>query len=383
MRFLALFFALFAVAGPVAAQGPGLRIGAVLPLSGSDAGVGQQIRDGLSLGLRAIGSETAVELLVEDDRSEPAAAAAAVKKLLEKEPPPFLIGPVATSHLMAAIKPAADAGAILFSAGTGPAALAGRQCSANTFTTLWQNDQPVEAIARSIEEAGGRRIAVVFADDTVGREVAELIKKHVRGDVLTEVRLPVDSSDMASVMPRILAGEPQAVVIALKGQTLTSLVGLIAAESVLARTAVYALQTPEAPVAGSSAPTRDVLTTTVWAPGLDNPENVAFLKAFEEAYGYVPGPHAVAGFDAGQLIVAAYQRLRGVLTDKAAVRAALRQVQIKSPRGRFSFANNNMPVQDFYLIRNSVSADGKPRADIVRQVFSQYGDAYASECTLR
>jgi branched-chain amino acid transport system substrate-binding protein len=120
-----------------------------------------------------------------------------------------------------------------------------------------------------------------------------------------------------------------------------------------------------------------------WAPNLDNPQNKAFVAAYEKEYGAVPGSYAFQAYDAAQLIDSAVTAVKGNLTDKDAVRAALKKADFKSLRGNFKFGNNHYPIQDFYLVKAAKRPDGKFETEIAQKVFTDYQDAYAKDCPMK
>jgi branched-chain amino acid transport system substrate-binding protein len=83
------------------------------------------------------------------------------------------------------------------------------------------------------------------------------------------------------------------------------------------------------------------------------------------------------------LIDSALKEVKGDLSDKAKLRAALRKADFKSVRGNFKFNNNHYPIQDFYLVKVAKRPDGKFQTEIVKKVFENYGDPYASECPMK
>jgi branched-chain amino acid transport system substrate-binding protein len=117
-----------------------------------------------------------------------------------------------------------------------------------------------------------------------------------------------------------------------------------------------------------------------WAPDMDNPQNKAFVKAYEAAYWLVPGSYAMQAYDAAALIDSAVKGVKGDLSNKDALRAALKKAEFTSLRGAFKFNVNGYPVQDFYLVKAAKRPDGKFETQIVQKVFENYGDPYARDC---
>ena len=117
-----------------------------------------------------------------------------------------------------------------------------------------------------------------------------------------------------------------------------------------------------------------------WAPNLDNPQNKKFVSAYEAAYNSVPGTYAMQSYDAAMLIDSAVKAVKGDLSNKEAVAAALKKADFTSLRGGFKFNTNGYPIQDFYLTKVAKRPDGKFQTEIVQKVFENYGDRYAKDC---
>ena len=126
-----------------------------------------------------------------------------------------------------------------------------------------------------------------------------------------------------------------------------------------------------------------LFSSSQWTPDLDNADNKAFVSAYEAKYGYVPSLYSSQGYDAAQLINSAVKAVKGDLSDKKAVTAALKKADFASVRGDFKYNNNHFPIQDFYLVQAVKRADGKYATSVVEKVFDDYGDVYASECAMK
>jgi len=73
--------------------------------------------------------------------------------------------------------------------------------------------------------------------------------------------------------------------------------------------------------------------------------------------------------------------VKGDLSNKEALTAALKKADFTSLRGGFKFNTNGYPIQNFYLTKVAKRADGKFQTEIVEKVFENYADRYAKDCT--
>src|SRR6516165_2389739 len=102
--------------GEVRAQD--LKIGIIAVLSGPQAVLGGQLRDGFSLGLKHVGGKLgglATTVTVQDDELKPDVAVGKAKQLIERDRVDFVVGPVFSNILLAIEKPITQAKVFLIS----------------------------------------------------------------------------------------------------------------------------------------------------------------------------------------------------------------------------------------------------------------------------
>src|SRR5690606_12025698 len=100
--------------------------------------------------------------------------------------------------------------------------------------------------------------------------------------------------------------------------------------------------------------------STQWTAQQDNESSRAFVEAFEQAYGRRPSAYAATSYDTARLIASALKAVNGDIKGKPdAFREALRKADFESVRGKFKFAPNQYPIQDWYLVKVEPDAAGK------------------------
>jgi len=82
------------------------------------------------------------------------------------------------------------------------------------------------------------------------------------------------------------------------------------------------------------------------------------------------------------LIKSAVEATGGNLKDKDALRAALKAADFDSVRGRYTYGNNHMPIQNFYLREVVEDSAGRWTTKIVSTVLKNHQDPYASQCKM-
>src|SRR6266481_3290545 len=124
--------ALLAAAPRIAvAETAKLRLGLMLPYTGTYAQLGDAITDGLKLAVAEAGGKLGgreVEFAIVDDESEPSKAPENANKLVNREKVDFLIGTVHSGVEMAMVKVARDTGTMLIIPNAGVGAATGALC---------------------------------------------------------------------------------------------------------------------------------------------------------------------------------------------------------------------------------------------------------------
>jgi len=364
-----------------------LKIGLISTLSGPPAVIGQQLRNGFLLGIKAhdgkLGGREA-EVLVADDELKPDVAVSKVKAFVERDKVDFVVGPVFSNMLQAILKPATDSGTFLISPNAGTSNFAGKECNANFFVTSYQNDQNHEVLGKYAQDAGIKKAFIMAPNYQAGKDALTGFKRYFKGEILDEVYVPLNQLDYSAELSRIGAAKPDAIFVFLPGGMGVNFVKQFR-QAGLADKIVFlsAFTVDEATLPAQQDAALGFFGGANWAPNLDNPQNKAFVAAYEKEYGAVPGSYAFQAYDAAQLIDSAVAAVKGNLADKDAVRAALNKADFKSLRGNFKFGHNHYPIQDFYLVKVAKRPDGKFQTEIAQKVFSNYEDAYAKDCPMK
>ena len=124
------------------------------------------------------------------------------------------------------------------------------------------------------------------------------------------------------------------------------------------------------------------LMTQFWSPDLDNEQNNAFVAAFREKYGTYPSFYAAQSYDTIFLIKSAIEAVDGDMDDIDGMRTAMESANYPSVRGSYTYGNNHMPIQNFYLREAVEGDDGKWTTEITGTVYENHQDPYAADCPL-
>src|SRR5215510_5699881 len=363
-----------------------LKIGIMAVLSGPQAVLGGQLRDGFMLGVKHAGGKLGgltTALTVQDDELKPDVAVGKAKQLIERDKVDFVVGPIFSNILMAIVKPITEANVFLISPNAGTSTLAGKGCSPFFFVTSYQNDQPPEVLGKYAQDKGFKKAFLLAPNYQAGKDMIGGFKKHFKGEIADEVYTPLGQLDFSAELAKIAAAKPDAFFVFMPGGMGVNLVKQYRQAGLDAIPFLSVFTVDESTLPAQQDAAVGFFSGMTWAPNTDTPENKRFVSDFEKEYGYVPGSYAMQAYDAAQLIGSAVKAVGGQLGDKDALRAALKKADFKSVRGPFKFANNGFPVQDFYLVRVAKRADGKFQTEIVEKVFADAVDSYAGDCPLK
>jgi branched-chain amino acid transport system substrate-binding protein len=379
--------AIFGLWASAAAAQDSLKVGVIATLSGPPAVLGQQLRNGFSLAVKELGGKLGgreTEVVVADDELKPDVAVTKVKALLDRDKVDFVVGPIFSNILGAIEKPVTEANVILISPNAGTSTFAGKECNPNFFVTSYQNDQVHEVLGQYAQDSGVKKVMIIVPNYQAGKDAAAGFKHKFAGEILDEIYVPLGQLDYSAELSRIAAANPDAIFAFLPGGMGVNFVKQFRQAGLADKiTFLSAFTVDESTLPAQQDAALGMYAGANWAPNLDNPQNKAFVDAYLKEYNAVPATYAFQAYDAALLIDSAVKALKGNVADKDALRAALHKADFKSLRGKFKFNTNNYPIQDFYLVKVAKRPDGKYETEIVKNVFSNYGDSYAKDCPMK
>ncbi len=384
-RRLALAAGAATLAAPAIAQAAPIKVGLVAVLTGPQAALGTQLRDGWMLGMRQLNNQLggrAVETIVIDDELRPDVAVTKVRAALERDRVDFVVGVVFSNILAAIMRPVTEANTFLISTNAGPSTFAGRGCNPFFFTTSYNNDQVHSVMGQAAQDDGRRRVFLLTPNYQAGRDAMAGFKSRFRGEVVDEVYVPLTQLDFSAELARIAALRPDAVFTFMPGGLGVNLVRQYRQAGLANIPFLSTFTVDEATLPAQGEAALGFFSGTTWAPNMDNPTNRAFVREFEAAFNYVPASYAAQSFDAANLLNGAVRRVGGNLADKNALRAAIAAADFQSTRGAFRFGANQYPVQDFWLAQVARRPDGRFQTETVRRVLEANVDPWAAECRM-
>lgn len=366
------------------AQEP-LKIGVVSVLTGPQAALGQQLRDGFQLAVDQNGGKLGgrpVQITVIDDELKPDVAVGKVRGFVEGGKVDFVVGPIFSNILGAIAKPVLDSGAFLISPNAGPSTLAGKACHQNFFVTSYQNDQVHEVLGKYAQDQGFKKAYIIAPNYQAGKDSLAGFKRYFKGEIIDEVYVPLTQLDFSAELAKVAAAKPDVVFAFMPGGLGVNLVKQWSQAGLQGKVPfLSAFTVDESTLPAQQDAAVGLFGGMTWAPNMDNPQNKKFVADYEAAYKIVPGSYAMQAYDAALLIDSAVKAAG--TADKDKLRAALKKADFTSLRGKFKFNSNGYPIQDFYLVKVAKRPDGKFQTEIAEKVFTDYADPHAKDCALK
>ena len=386
---LAASAALLLAAGPAMAQKKSVKIGFVSTFSGPVAVIGNNMRDSFELALDHMGRKMGglpVEVIYEDDGFKPAIGLQKTQKLIQSDHVDFLVGYIWSNVLLASVKPAFDSHTFLISSNAGPHQLAGEGCSPYFFSTSWQNDQTPQAMGHYMNQNGVNSVFLIGPNYAAGKDmlagVAATFKGKIVGEVLTKWPTQLDFS---AELAKAKAANPEAVFVFYPGKAGVQFLTQYAQAGLKGKIPLYTAFT----IDELSLPLQKDLALGVpgaqeWVNDLPNAANKKFVADFIKKYrGKKPSFYGAQSYDAANLIASAVAAVHGKLSDKDAVRAALKKANFKSVRGNFRYGNNHFPIQNFYLQDVVKNAKGEFVLKTVATIVQDNQDSFHGKCPMK
>jgi len=357
LRTLAAALALAFVASPALAQDK-IKVGLMLPYTGTYAALGNAITNGFKLAVSEQGGKLGgkeIEYVTVDDESDPAKAPENANKLIKRDKVDVIVGTVHSGVAMALAKAAKDNNALLIIPNAGADEITGPMCAPNIFRTSFSNSSPGYAMGKVAAERGHKTAVTLTWKYAAGDQSVNGFKEAFEkagGKVTKQLSLPFPNVEFQPFLTEIAALKPDAVYVFFAGGGAVKLVKDYDAAGLKKSIPLYGpgfLTDGTLEAQGASA--EGLLTTLHYADQLDNPKNNAFRAAYRKAYNVEPDVYAMQGYDSGQLLAAGTKAVGGDMAKRDALIKAMQTAKIDSPRGPFSLSRANNPVQDYYLRR--------------------------------
>ncbi len=356
---------------PAPASAQTIKIGLILPYSGTFAQAGDEIDKGLHLYIKEHEKElppgVKLDLVVRDSTGpNPEVAKRLAQELITRDHVQLLTGLVASPNAAAIAPLTAEAKlplVIMNAAGVEIPRLS--PYIVRVSFTLWQMSMPMGQWAAK----NGYKTAYIAVSDFIpGHDAEAAFTKGFTdggGEIIGDTRIPLSQLDFAPVLQRIKDSKPQAVFIFVPAQKYATAMMKAWADIGLKEAGIQLVTTQDVMVDEELPNMGDiplgVVSTGSYSVAATRPQNKAFLAAWNSAYGdkVIPDFLAVGGWDGMAAIFDMLKATKGKFTADDAMAFFRNWKNPDSPRGPIMIDPETRDIVQNVYLRRVEQQDGK------------------------
>lgn len=338
-----------------------IKIGVVTPLSGTYAGIGQQVKWGLELAAKEINAAGGilgrkVELIYEDEEANPSVATQKAEKLFQVAKVDFLTGTVNSGSTLAVGQVAERNNRLIATTVSFSDAITGDKCSPNVFRVNARAGMQSAALAEWLsKEKPNAQVFYLGPDYEMGRSTVAAFKSAAEqkgAKSVGEIFAPLDSKDYSPFFGQIRAARPSVLYTSVAGNDTVRLFTQMNEFGVSrGLTVVGASGTVTSQNIGAMGQSAEGFVTGVgYTPLIDSPENKKFVADFQVMNKALPDLYGADSYGVLYFYRAAVEKAKSTDADK--VRAAMRGLEWMTPQGKKKMrAGDHQAIQDMYAVR--------------------------------
>ncbi len=343
------------------AEKPTIKIGMVMPLTGTAALYGEQAKRGAALAVKQINAKggilggSQIEVIYEDDQGKPELAVNATKKLLEKDQVVAISGQPLSSPALAMLPIVNAAGKVfMVTAASHPNVVASGAKTVFQLNTTNVVDHEFydKYIAETLKL---KNVAMIVEKTDFGEiEITEMKKNWATAGpkILTIERFETSQVDFAPQLTSIRSKNPEAVYVACAAPQTTAAIfsqmDQMGLKNVIKLLSPRNLNRDFIKLAGAAA--EGIISINFYDASIENATNKQFVADFQAEYKKVPENVENLGYESIVLLATAIDKA-GTATDSAKIAEYLHANSFDTPRGTLKFKDTgaaisqHMPLQ--------------------------------------
>jgi branched-chain amino acid transport system substrate-binding protein len=347
------------------AQTPKIRVGLMLPYTGTYAQLGTAITNGFKLAVAERGGKLGgreLEYFTVDDEAEPAKAPENTNKLVQRDKVNILVGTVHSGVQMGMVKIAKETGTLLIIPNAGLDAATGALCAPNIFRSSFSNWQPSYPMGKVLADRAIKNVVTLAWKYGAGEEaIAGFTEGFIKagGKAVRGLWIPFPNVEFQALLTEIAAIKPDAVFVFFAGGGAAKFIKDYAAAGLKVKIPLFGSGFLTDGILDAAGDAAEGLETTLhYGDGLGTKRDREFRSAYTKAHKSDPDVYAVQGYDAALLLAVGLDAVNGDTSKKKEIIAAMEKATIDSPRGAWTLSKAHNPIQDIYL-RKVVGRENK------------------------
>ena len=344
-----------------------VKVGVVIPMTGTSAAVGREIEAAARLYMAQHGDTVAgkkIQLIIRDDASVPDNAKRLAQELIVNDHVSFLgAGLTPSAMSMAPLATQGKVATVVMVSGTSVVTERSPYYVRTSFTLGQQSG----IIADWAIKTGSKKAVSILSDWAPGAEAGKVFAQHfvkAGGAVLDTLKVPLANPDFAPFLQRAADLHPDTLFVFVPaGQA-----GPFArqfAERGLDKSGIKLVGpgdiVDDDDLPGTGDTLIGVVTAGIYSAAHPSALNRQYVDAYRKMTGHRANFISVGGYDGMHLIYAALQKTGGK-TDADAVLAAMKGLSWESPRGPISIDPRTRDIVQNVYIRKVKKVNGAPWA---------------------
>ena len=333
-----------------------VKVGVVLPLTGTLAPVGKQVQAGIKAYMDKNGATVAgkkIDLIVKDDGSVADNSKRLAQELIVNDKV-AIIGSALTPSAMAIgpLSTQAKTANVVMVSGTSGVINPNNPYMVRTSFTLGQQSG---IIAEWAAKNGSKKVAIVQSDWAPGAEATAVFTQaftKAGGQIVETIKVPLANPDFAPFLQRARDANPDTLFVFVPaGQAGTFAKQF--AERGLDKAGIKLIGpgdiVDDNDLPGMGDAMLGVVTACIYSVLHNSPTNKEYVAAFKKANGYRPNFISLGGYDGMHLVYEALKKTQGK-TDGESLITAMKGMKWESPRGPISIDPETRDiVQNIYI----------------------------------
>lgn len=352
------------------AQAGPIKIGLLAPLTGVVASGGKEMVEGVQFYLDQVKGEMGgrkVELVIEDDASNPDTALQKARRLVEQGNCHMLIGNLLANTGLAVANYVKGTGTPYFIPIIAADDLTQRQRIKNVIRVAgYSASEFTHPLGDWALKQGYKKIATISQDYTFGHEqcggLAQVFTEG-GGEIVQQFWHPLNTADFSPYLGQLADLKIDAVFAMETGADATRFIQQYSSFGLKAKTPLLAAMngTDQSVIRTLGEECEGIIAPAHFAEGSDNPVTQNFVKEYEARYGKIPSLYGFSMYSGVMWIDAALKKMGGKVEDREAFIDTVLKTELDgSPLGKIvKLDGYGNPIYDVYIRKVAKRADGK------------------------
>ncbi len=304
------------------AQAKPLKVGLMLPYSGTFAQLGENITHAIEMLIAEKGGKLGgrdIQIIKLDDESKPENGPQNAERLVKRDAVDVLIGTVHSGVQMGIHKVVRESGTLCIVPNAGAVGVTRDLCAKNVFRMSFTNWQPAYGMGVALGKRGVKKAAWITWDYAAGAESGAGFKEGLEkngGQVVQTLTLKFPETNFQPLLAQIPSLGVDAVGAFFAGGGAVQFVKEYAAAGIKVPLTGSGFLT-EGVLGPQGAAAEGVETALHYGDGIENAKNTAFRAAFKTKAGREADVYAVQGYDSAQLLAIGLEAAKGKIEDEA------------------------------------------------------------------